>query len=151
MLKYRDKTSGLEIDSCPECFGLWFDREELKLLFQSPHLSQQILEEDAAERLLAPEDDVGRGDGVRTCPNCDEQRLFSSKMGKTQVDYCLGCQGIWLDQSELEDLVQAYRSGEGGNLLILNQLREGLGTSVNPNPQAEVFLQTLQRYHRSLK
>ena len=81
MLKYRDSVSKLEIDSCPECYGLWFDREELKMIFQSPQLSQQILEEDAAERLLSPESDVERRKESRTCPVCPEQMLFSSKMG----------------------------------------------------------------------
>lgn len=146
MLKYRDSVSKLEIDSCPECYGLWFDREELKMIFQSPQLSQQILEEDAAERLLSPESDVERRKESRTCPVCPEQMLFSSKMGNTTVDYCLKCGGIWLDRSELEELVSAYQRGERGNILILNQLAEGLGTPSNPNPNAEVFMATLQRY-----
>jgi len=71
-------------------------------------------------------------------------------LGKTQVDYCIGCQGIWLDRSELEELVDAYRKGERGNLLILNQLAEGLGTFTNPNPHAEAFIQALQRYRATL-
>lgn len=150
MMKFRDATSGLEIDSCPECFGLWFDGEELKLIFESPTLSKQILEEDAAERLLSPEDDVPREDTGRTCPACVEQRLFSSKLGSTQVDYCLRCHGIWFDRSELEELVQAYYRGERGNLIIINQLAEGLGTPNNPNPKAQAFMEALKRYQASL-
>lgn len=149
-MKFHDETSHLEIDSCPECFGLWFDGEELKLIFQSPRLSQQILEEDAAERLLAPEADVGRDPGERDCPVCEEQYLFPSKMGNTQVDYCIKCHGIWLDRSELEELVEAYRRGEPGNLIIVNQLAEGLGTRSNPNPAAQEFVEALERYRTSL-
>ena len=151
MMKFQDPESGLEIDSCPECYGLWFDGEELKLIFQSPRLSQQILEEGAAERLMRPERDVGRIDGSRLCPVCSEQELFSSQMGNIQVDYCLGCHGIWFDKSELEQMVTAYRNGERGNLVILNQLAEGLGTLNNPNPEAEPFLQALERYQQSLR
>lgn len=151
MLRYRDHTSGLEIDSCPECYGLWFDREELKLIFQSPQLSRQILEEDAAQRLLAPEKDAARESAERICPVCpDQESLFGSKLGQTQVDYCLRCHGIWLDRSELEALVSAYRSGERGNLLIVNQLAEGLGTPSNPNPRAQDFVDTLERYSKTL-
>lgn len=146
MLKYHDAVSGLEIDSCPECYGLWFDREELKLFFQSPKLSQQILEEDAAESLLAAEADVGREQGERMCPVCDDQPLFSSKIGQTQVEYCLRCRGIWLDRAELEAVVCAYQNGERGNLLIINQLAEGLGTPSKPNPRAEAFVAALKRY-----
>lgn len=150
MMKFRDETSKLEIDSCPECYGLWFDREELKMIFQSPHLSQQILEEDAAERLLAPEADVGRKPGDRDCPVCEEQPLFPSRMGETQIDYCIKCHGIWLDRSELEELVEAYRRGESGNLIVVNQLAEGLGTSTKPNPAAKAFLDALTRYRATL-
>lgn len=146
MLKFRDKTTQLEIDSCPECYGLWFDREELKLIFQSPTLSRQILEEGASERLLSPERDVGRTNVERTCPVCPDQPLFASKLGDTWIDYCLACHGIWLDRSELEQLVGAYQKGERGNLVILNQLAEGLGTPSNPNPEAQTFMDALARY-----
>lgn len=149
-MKFRDANSKLEIDSCPECFGLWFDREELKLIFQSPSLSKQILEEDAADKFLSPEDDVPREERVRTCPVCEQQRLFSSELGSTQVDYCMGCHGIWFDRSELEELVQAYQRGERGNLIIVNQLAEGLGTPNKPNPKAQAFMEALQRYQESL-
>ena len=150
MFNFRDDSSELEIDSCPECYGLWFDGEELKLFFASPSLSRQILEEDATERVLAPESDIGSENDSRSCPACDDQVLFSSKMGRTQVDYCLRCHGIWFDRAELEELVEAYRRGESGNLLIMNQLAEGLGTPSNPNPQAHAFLEALGRYQRSL-
>lgn len=150
MLKFVDKTSRLEIDSCPECYGLWFDREELKQFFQSPELSLKVLDEGAAKAVLPPIDEVLHQAQERLCPNCEEA-LFSSTLGKTQVDYCLGCQGIWFDSSELEDMVQAYRAGERGNLLIVNQLAEGLGTPSTPNPRARQFLEALERYRRSVE
>lgn len=150
MHKYRDDRTSLEIDSCPECYGLWFDREELKLFFASPHLSKLVLEESAVGQLLPTGAPKVREDSERICPVCPDQCLFVSSLGKTEIDYCLNCHGIWLDQSELEQLVEAYRSGERGNLVLFNQLAEGLGTEANPNPNAEAFLETLQRYSRSI-
>jgi len=146
MMKFRDQTTCLEIDSCPECYGLWFDREELRQIFRSPTLSRRILEEGASARLLSPERDTGREKHPRTCPVCPEQPLFASQLGSTQLDYCLACHGIWLDRSELEQLVSDYQKGERGNLVILNQLAEGLGTPANPNPAARSFIDALQRY-----
>ncbi len=67
-------------------------------------------------------------------------------MGSVQVDYCLRCRGIWFDRAELESLVCAYCKGERGNLIIFNQLAEGLGTVSKPNPQAEAFMEMLKRY-----
>lgn len=150
MLKFHDKVSQLEIDSCPECFGIWFDNEELKLIFQSPNLSTKILKEDATGSLLTPENSVTIESEKRLCPVCVETPLFASRLGKTQTDYCLSCKGIWLDQSELEELVRAYRQGERGNLIIVNQLAEGLGTPNKPNPKAKAFLETLERYRHHI-
>lgn len=142
MLGFKDHRSGLEIDSCPECFGLWFDSEELKLFFESPDLSRRILAEDA---LLEESSVLGDLEEPRTCPSC-LQSLFLSRLGSTAVDYCLTCRGIWLDRRELESLVLNFQNGERGNLLIVNQLVEGLGTPNRPNPRAADFLEALGRY-----
>jgi Zn-finger nucleic acid-binding protein len=151
MLRFADPHSQLEIDSCPECFGLWFDSEELKVFFESPDLSTRILEEEVSVALMSPglSGRTKPQEGDRVCPACKEG-LFSSQMGQTQVDYCLGCRGIWLDRLELEQLVAAFQAGVRGNLLIVNQLVEGLGTSSRPNPRAKDFLETLHRYRESL-
>ncbi len=143
MLKFKDQRSGLEIDSCPECFGLWFDSEELKLFFESPDLSTRILSENAFLEGSAPKSPNPAQS--RECPACREM-LFLSCLGGTSVDYCLACRGIWLDRLELESLVLEFQKGERGNLLIVNQLIEGLGTPGRPNPRASDFLEALGRY-----
>ncbi len=146
MHHFVDRDSRLEIDSCPECFGLWFDPEELKLFFESSDLSSRILQEDALSSLSdSATKKTAKVTQERHCPVCLEE-LFASRLGKTQVDYCLCCRGIWLDRRELEELVTAYQEGERGNLLIVNQLVEGLGTPHRPNPKAEGFLEALKRY-----
>lgn len=154
MLSFLDRSTKLEIDSCPECYGLWFDREELKLLFESPDLSTRILEEGADSALVRQSRDTQLPDSaapssVPFCPVCRDP-LFLSTLGSTQVDYCLACRGIWLDHAELEALAKAFQAGEKGNLLIMNQLVEGLGTPSRPNPKAREFLEALERYRRSL-
>ncbi len=142
MLIFTDSDTALEIDTCPECFGVWFDKEELKLFFQSPNLSARILDDSALGQDLTPAREPA---AVRACPRC-QSSLFPSHIGRTQLDYCLGCQGIWFDYREIQEIVAAYTSGERGNLLIVNQLAEGLGTASRPNPSARDFLQTLERY-----
>jgi Zn-finger nucleic acid-binding protein len=151
MMAFSDRTSRLEIDSCPECFGLWFDGDELSRFFQSPELSERILGEEATLAVLTPTlAPAAKAKAEnRICPACQEP-LFGSSLGQTQIDYCLACRGVWLDKRELEQLVSAFQAGERGNLLIVNQLIEGLGTPARPNPRAADFLETLGRYRRSL-
>lgn len=149
MLKFRDPDTGLEIDSCPECYGLWFDGEELKLFFHSPSLSEKILQADG---LTPKPEEVHRRPEQgreRTCPQCQGQ-LLPTKVGQTQIDYCLGCRGIWFDHREIQDIVAAYGKGERGNLLVINQLAEGLGTQHRPNPEAHQFFEALKRYEATL-
>jgi Zn-finger nucleic acid-binding protein len=117
MLTYEH--AGLEVDSCPECFGLWLDREELKALLQRPELSERLAE-PAGE--TAP---VAARAGSRLCPSC-HQELSESTLGEIYIDVCLRCRGIWLDQGELTRAVEQYRQGRRGNLVVINQIAEGL-------------------------
>ena len=149
MMRFNDPTTKLEIDTCPECLGLWFDGEEMKLFFESPNVYKAVLTEDALSGVAMEPAHEKAEKATRMCPACSDSRLFPSTLGKTQVDYCLGCHGIWFDSRELEDLVTAFRAGASGNLLIVNQLAEGLGTASNPNPRAQDFLEALERYHRT--
>ncbi len=117
MLSYRNQ--GLEVDSCPECFGIWFDREELKEFLKHPDWV----------RRLASDDHQGRDGSIvrksRECPQC-QSALMESTLGEVLVDVCTRCRGIWLDQGELERAVEQYRQGKRGNLVVLNQIAEGL-------------------------
>lgn len=115
MLSYQHQ--GLEVDSCPECFGIWFDREELKEFIQRPELAQRLAEGAANA--------TPNGGGERLCPSC-KIALTESSLGEVSVDLCFRCRGIWLDQGELDRAVEQYRQGQRGNLVVLNQIAEGL-------------------------
>ena len=117
MLAYAHE--GLEVDSCPECFGIWFDREELKAFVQSPELSR---------RLESGPNGPDPVSGQRNCPS-GHGLLNAGNLGDVEVDVCLRCRGIWLDQGELERAVEQYRQGRRGNLVVLNQIAEGLRAS----------------------
>ncbi len=121
MLEYTDPESGLTIDSCPECYGLWFDGEELKRFLRSKEFAKKLLEGDSG-----PAETVREAGEVRNCPHCPKGKLWSSQMGSLTLDYCLKCRGVWFDRGELQKVIQLYESGEPGNLLIVNQLAEGL-------------------------
>lgn len=111
--------AGLEIDSCPECFGLWLDREELKELLQRPELTQRLAEDNS------PQPSPAARSSSRLCPRC-HQELSESTLGEIFVDVCMRCRGIWLDQGELTRAVEQYRQGRRGNLVVINQIAEGL-------------------------
>jgi len=41
------------------------------------------------------------------CPKCDDQRLTANLIGEIEVDHCNECGGLWLDRSELPQLLEA--------------------------------------------
>jgi Zn-finger nucleic acid-binding protein len=95
--------SGIEVDWCPACKGIWFDSGELELLAEM-----------AGREFVMPPTDPADGPGdegapARRCPRCP------AKMGQRtvlcdpplQIDLCPRGHGIWLDQGELGAFVSA--------------------------------------------
>jgi len=50
------------------------------------------------------------------CPKCG-QELSSTKLGGVEVDVCPGCHGMFLDDGELEKLVEERGRGAFGSAL----------------------------------
>lgn len=99
----EDATEGLEIDTCPVCFGAFFDRGELN----------RISETAQVEDLVEAHGDV---DPRRACPRghgpMRTGRLPESLLS-TPVERCERCGGLWLDGHERRKLAkQSTRSGQ---------------------------------------
>ena len=39
------------------------------------------------------------------CPVCEQEVMIVLELDNVEVDYCVGCQGVWLDEGELELLL----------------------------------------------
>lgn len=93
--------SGLELEICPTCSGLWCEANELARLVGTA--------DD-----LPPTESLSL-DGFRApCPACDAgmNRRFYSHARQVLIDRCPKCRGIWLDDNELADIVKvAHKLG----------------------------------------
>lgn len=83
---------GVELDCCPVCFGLWFDKNELGKFNQFdtdfPLFPGKIL--------------PGKHTNL-CCPRCSGL-LKESPYGPGidfKVERCIGCEGVWLDADEI--------------------------------------------------
>lgn len=99
--------SGVIIDECDNCHGLWFDAHELARLDEISEGSGEDL-----DRILS----YPRADDMRieqiTCPRCSikmQRRNYYYKSG-INVDECYGCGGIWLDAGELGSIRENFKS-----------------------------------------
>lgn len=92
----------VQIDTCPMCFGAWFDAGELDVLTGELERIEDVL-------------DAGRPT-ERPCPHGHGSMLEHDLPGliKTPVDRCAHCGGIWLDGEERRKLAKSTTAqGQG--------------------------------------
>lgn len=117
------------IDKCsPGCGGIWFDSNEIKSLDDGDEpLGDGIL--DASSILNGIEEDK-----LKNCPCCPDETLIRRDydfISRVEIDQCLKCNGIWLDNGELTKIrnqykteADRYRAGDAMLAESLNTIRE---------------------------
>ncbi len=107
----------IELDYCPSCRGIWFDRGELEALLLQ--VRSDILPIGLPESSDQPAE--------RRCPHHNilmlERRLSTARLRSSMyttgneslpdgvsIDQCPACLGIWLDGGELGQITQAMRA-----------------------------------------
>lgn len=112
IVEYHD----IELDWCPACEGLWFNRGEMELLAlklgRPAHTPSTGRETQVSEKRLK-------------CPECNRnmmKRLLGDSCS-VLADVCGECGGLWLDHGELEQLLGAPRDGSHSDL-IMGHLRD---------------------------
>ncbi len=96
------------VDGCPQCSGLFLNQRTMIQLLKNRHRLQPIA---AALDANGARADTHR---VAGCPECEQpmyQRRHHGKSGVV-VDVC-DDHGIWLDGSELSDILQSRGKGGG--------------------------------------
>ena len=115
----------IELDYCTQCRGVWFDAEELELLFEAAGLGDNKISLD--DLLSTPE--VSTDEKERKCPICGNRM---KKMGVGQkpqviIDACRMGDGLWLDGGEVVHLIKqmaAKSAAEGSQQKVLAFLGE---------------------------
>jgi len=122
-----DPDTDLEIDVCPECWGMWFDPNELAQFFSSPTLKNRFFLPEETR----PLETIGYviSSRARACPRCRkamEEKSFAGVL----IDICIHCQGIWLDDGELQRIVVQYKKGARDGTQVSKELSDGLGGKI---------------------
>lgn len=97
---------GVEIDYCPNCLGLWFEEDELRLAKDDKDRDLRWLDID----LWKKEEQFKITSGQKLCPGCRLQ-LYQVNYGDSgiAVDLCNICHGIWLDRGEFKKIADYLR------------------------------------------
>jgi len=92
----------VEVDYCPVCLGIWFDKDELRLAKDDKDKQLNWLDFD----IWRDKSKFKISSSNRKCPVC---RVGFVEVGyddsKVKVDFCKHCQGIWLDRGEFKQIM----------------------------------------------
>jgi len=121
----------IELDYCTNCSGVWFDNEELGLLFDRAGLENHDLLPD--DLLDSPE--AKTAEKSRKCPIC------SLKMKKIQInqepdiliDVCTRGEGLWFDGGEVNQLIKQISEKQAVKNGPQKQVLEFLGEVFKAN------------------
>ena len=91
----EEKHKDVTVDACPECQGIFLDKNELKKLTGDADLNKHLRDMTGY--------DV---DSELICPSCGGLMDIEHVRG-VEVEVCLTCFGLWLDHGELDALVAA--------------------------------------------
>lgn len=90
--------SGVELDMCPKCSGLWFDEGEYEKMLKVSDIEK--LKNTSGDRSA---DDLKKA----PCPRCHTDSFMVQVLSvnpSIHMDKCSKCNGIWLDGGEFEKL-----------------------------------------------
>ena len=117
--------SGVDVDYCPKCLGLWFEEEELRIAKDYKDRDLRWLDidlwRDVEKFKISP--------GQKLCP-ADRLPLYETGYGDSdiKVDVCNICKGIWLDRGEFKKIIAYLEERADREVLnhYLKNLREEL-------------------------
>ena len=98
--------SGVEVDYCARCYGLWFEESELEQAKNEKDRNLRWLDID----LWKHSEHFRINPGQKSCP-ADRLPLYEVRYGDStiRVDVCNVCKGIWLDRGEFKDIIGYLR------------------------------------------
>jgi Zn-finger nucleic acid-binding protein len=103
----RLEISAIEVGVCPGCGGIWLDDGAIRALAKQGDEALAELS-STADRLVTEDGGARRKRGSTAppdvvdipCPACGA-KLTIATLGRTNVELCNGCHGMYLDQGEL--------------------------------------------------
>lgn len=92
----------LKLARCFSCYGIWFDKNELKKVIDERDKDLAWMHFD----LWREKEKFGAVGGKKLCPKC-KKAMAALKYDKSEVevDICVDCGGVWLDSGEFTKIV----------------------------------------------
>lgn len=136
-----------EVDYCSYCFGMWFEREELRQVKDEKDKELNWLDID----LWKEKKNFKISEGIKMCPLCFVP-LYQINYGDSQilVDFCNLCEGIWLERGEFKKIID-YLKAKGYYEILNNYFKNLLKQTLEIFIGPENFLSELNDFLTLLK
>ena len=105
VVEYRQ----VEVDYCTSCHGVWFDAEELEVLFLAAGITGT--DYDLSHDLIPATEAKEKSRKCSICRKRMEKVFFRSRPG-ILLDRCVNGDGLWFDRNELQQALRTF-TGEG--------------------------------------
>jgi len=97
----------VEVDYCPKCLGMWFDKDELRRAKDERDEQLNWLDVD----LWRDKRKFKISRGLKQCPSCRAGLVeVNYDDSKVKVDFCKMCGGIWLDRGEFKQIINYLKN-----------------------------------------
>jgi Zn-finger nucleic acid-binding protein len=117
----------MEIDYCPKCLGMWFDKDELRLAKDDKDKELNWVDVDLWR-------DKTKFEVIQSKKYCPVDRISLVEVNyddsKVKIDFCKMCHGVWLDRGEFKQIINYLKNKSDYEILnhysknILKQLWE---------------------------
>jgi Zn-finger nucleic acid-binding protein len=127
----------LEIDFCPSCRGIWFDKGELGETYHHnalPDGLQLEIPNLARDQVVCQACGVCNSRSRKKCESCGatlkflcpvcRKQMDAMQIGNVVIDGCKTCQGVWLDGGELEALFEEFKQRKQAELTRAREHRD---------------------------
>ncbi|MGE5329342.1 MAG: zf-TFIIB domain-containing protein [Deltaproteobacteria bacterium] len=110
------KTAEIEnisVEICPSCDGLWLDKIELAKIVD---FDFNLLKKSEIASTLDKDKQIDVTENkIIKCPNCSSQMISTNSLfnADTNIDICPACNGTWLDDGELKEVINYMKKNSG--------------------------------------
>ena len=92
----------VEVDYCPSCLGVWFDKDELAHAKNDKDQQLNWLDFD----IWRDKSKFSMANINKKCPVCRVPFVeVQYDNAKVKIDFCKHCRGIWLDRGEFKQII----------------------------------------------
>lgn len=117
----RIEAADLELDQCPDCHGIWFDKHELRPFIEFALQHRDDVEEAVYDPERSHYSIPGADEPVHKCPCCraDMTKFNYAVDSNVILDRCPECEGLWVERPEIPDLASFLRGNPAQDRLAL--------------------------------